>query len=274
MRRTEFILLSGVMFMGCAVDSDGDGLLDGEERKLGTDPDNADSDGDLMNDGEESLEGTDPANPDTDEDTYFDGWEVNEGTDPLDEDSRIYKGYWPYNPDKDKYEDNDWVDVGNYDSGESLAYFKFEDQFGDMLVSYDFADHDAPLVIDISAMWCGPCNALSEWVAGLGDAMGLDGYYPDIVSAIEDGELHWFTILGQDYTGTPVELNELELWDEMYPNEKVPVLADDGMAAQTYVTSGWPTLLLFNEDLEMITGPQGADYYAALTEAQMMVEGN
>ena len=71
------------------LDSDDDGLLDGEEIALGTDPDDPDSDDDGLTDGEEVLVyGTDPLDPDTDDDGLTDGDEVNlYGTDPLDPDT-------------------------------------------------------------------------------------------------------------------------------------------------------------------------------------------
>lgn len=90
-------------------DTDGDGILDGNEAGYGTDPGVADSDGDGVPDGLEvwtyesgplvdddidgdglsnSTEvfgtGTDPANPDTDPDGFEDGAEVAAGTDPFD----------------------------------------------------------------------------------------------------------------------------------------------------------------------------------------------
>ncbi len=44
----------------CIIDSDGDGLTDGEEASLGTDPNNTDTDGDGLTDGEEVLVVDDP----------------------------------------------------------------------------------------------------------------------------------------------------------------------------------------------------------------------
>ena len=44
----------------CRVDSDNDGLTDGEEATLGTDPNNPDTDGDTINDGDEVMNNTDP----------------------------------------------------------------------------------------------------------------------------------------------------------------------------------------------------------------------
>jgi hypothetical protein len=64
-------------------DSDGDGLPDDEEARLGTDPQVVDSDADGLSDREEVfVYGTDPLNPDTDGDTYKDGGEVQNGYDP------------------------------------------------------------------------------------------------------------------------------------------------------------------------------------------------
>jgi len=59
------------------LDSDGDGLTNGEEAALGTDPGNPDSDYDGLGDGEEvNTIGTDPLDDDTDDDGILDGNEV------------------------------------------------------------------------------------------------------------------------------------------------------------------------------------------------------
>jgi hypothetical protein len=86
---TVFPTLGSVVFT-IDPDSDDDGLLDGEEIAMGTDPDDADSDDDGLDDGEEvDVYGTDPLDPDTDDDGILDGTEVNGSnpTDPLDADS-------------------------------------------------------------------------------------------------------------------------------------------------------------------------------------------
>ena len=70
-------------------DRDGDGLTNGEEQVLGTDPDNPDSDDDGLGDGlEVNILGTDPLDNDSDNDGLDDYQENNiTGTDPLDSDS-------------------------------------------------------------------------------------------------------------------------------------------------------------------------------------------
>jgi len=70
------------------IDSDLDGLSDVREAEIGTDPDLADTDGDGLLDGEEVDEfGTDPFTFDSDGDTFPDPLEIEAGTDPLDADS-------------------------------------------------------------------------------------------------------------------------------------------------------------------------------------------
>ncbi len=70
-------------------DLDGDGLLNDEEKRIGTDPLNPDTDGDGLKDGEEvKVYKTDPLNPDTDGDRLRDGDEVfRYKTNPLDPDT-------------------------------------------------------------------------------------------------------------------------------------------------------------------------------------------
>ena len=57
-------------------DSDGDGLPNPTELRIGTDPDLSDTDGDGLSDAEEFALGTNPLQPDTDGDGMDDGWET------------------------------------------------------------------------------------------------------------------------------------------------------------------------------------------------------
>lgn len=74
---------------GDADDDDNDGLTNGEERKLGTNPENTDTDGDGLKDGEEMKRyKTNPLQTDTDGDGLSDGDEVfKQKTDPAKSDT-------------------------------------------------------------------------------------------------------------------------------------------------------------------------------------------
>ena len=74
---------SGQVILDEITDTDGDGLMDGEEKRAGTNPNNSDSDNDGLFDREEvRIYKTDPLNPDTDGDGYGDGAEVKNGYNP------------------------------------------------------------------------------------------------------------------------------------------------------------------------------------------------
>ncbi|MGN0844127.1 MAG: hypothetical protein ACI4QT_02755, partial [Kiritimatiellia bacterium] len=70
-------------------DTDGDGLLDGEENVLGTNPFDSDTDGDGIGDQEEILIGTDPVSADTDGDGIPDGIEIEHDLSPNDSEDAL-----------------------------------------------------------------------------------------------------------------------------------------------------------------------------------------
>lgn len=109
-----------------SVDMDGDGLSNGEESALGTDPTDADSDNDALNDGQEvNTYGSDPFDSDTDDDGLSDGLEVNSySSNPTDADTdddglgdgqEVQGGTLPSDPDTD----NDGLGDG-YEVAEGL----------------------------------------------------------------------------------------------------------------------------------------------------------
>ncbi len=257
-------------------DTDGDGLEDAVEvRETLTDPLNPDTDEDRLNDGDEVNEyGTDPFDPDSDGDTYLDGWEVTEGTDPLDEESRIYKGYWPYNPDKDDYDRPD--EFTRPKVGKPLYDLKMVDQHGDVVNIYDLAGHGKPILMDISAEWCGPCNYMAMWLSGGNYSQYpdwpswmnfLNGSWSSVPQKIADGDIIWVTVLSEDRYGNPPGLDLIEAWDSTYPNEKIPLLQDaESDWMYCYSTYGLPSVFMFDENLETIAVPSGSKGYSGVLD--------
>lgn len=230
---------------GADVDSDGDGLTDREEAELGTDPLVADTDKDGLTDGEEVALGTNPLVADTDGDSYLDGWEVREGTDPLDPTSVIYTGGWSYNPTKDLLEQADYG--GSFRVGSMVPRHIAPDQFRDQFDLYDAIGQGVPVIIDWSALWCGPCHEMSGWLDG--DNVSFYRPYNAVRDAIDDGRVIWVTVLVEAGGGGRARMRDAESWFDLYPHPRVPVVIDvDRQFSAWSGSSYFPTLALIGAD--------------------------
>jgi hypothetical protein len=231
-----------------------------EESSGGSDDDDddgdADNDGDGLSNDEEKMLGTDPNDADTDKDTYWDSWEVAEKTDPLDKESRIYQGYWPYNPKKDELES---VDVGGASpqQGKPYARIKLLDQFGDSFDLYDMSAPSKAIGIDISAVWCGPCNSLADYLTN-GNS---DWEYESLRTKLHSGEIRWITILAQDADSSQPTQATLSAWAAKYPDELAPVLADDGEKVAGVYANFYPTVDALEASMTISRHPPNSNEY-------------
>jgi hypothetical protein len=265
-----------VLLLGCPtpddkaedVDSDSDGLMDAQEAELGTDPAAADSDEDGLDDGAEVNDhGTDPLSTDSDDDGYLDPWEVTEGSDPNDDESLIYIGGWPYNPDKDSLEDPGFGGVAT--EGERMPRFVWVDQFGDEVDIYDFAMQGKPVAVDLSGAWCYWCQETAKLMEGKRSA--LDGYgWDDLHLYLEAGDFYWITILDSDVSGRKISDEEVAEWYAEFENPYVPVLGDkDGEMTAWFQPYGYPSVLLLDEEMN-VTLYDSENYTAVFDELMSM----
>jgi thiol-disulfide isomerase/thioredoxin len=247
-------------------DDDGDGLTLDQEEELGLDPGVSDTDGDGLLDGEEGAHGADPLLVDTDEDGYTDRDEVFEGHDPADADDRIYIGNWPYVYDKSVIQKN----AGTFrEIGKIFLRLKMVDQHGETVDLYDFYNADKPIVMDISAEWCPPCNAMSSWIEGGDDYANYGSLWPAGPDAVKRGDVYWITVIGEDVNGAPAYPDVANRWEERYPSKKIPVLADGEYLSADYAgLQWWPYTLLLEPDLTLSEANTAAfgDAQGVLTE--------
>jgi hypothetical protein len=131
--------------------------------------------------------------------------------------------------------------------GDHPCNFSLMDQYGDMVDLYDY--HEKVIVVDLSTMWCGVCNNIAqegdEWL----NDYGSDNFI-------------WLTIL-IDATayGVPPTLEDIQDWATHY-NISVPVLMGDrslvDLTAETgYPVTGWPTLVVIDQDMVLQYGING-----------------
>ena len=260
-------LLLPVLFLGVvACDADGDGLSDALEKKYGSDPEVADSDGDGISDGDEVDQGLDPTKADSDGDGYSDSDEIAAGTDPLDEESGIYKGGWPFNPDKDSMDDPGFN--SSWSIGGMVPRVHGRDQFNDRFDLYDMASHGKPILLDISAEWCGPCREMAAWLDR--NSSAFDDYN-NVRRAVNQGEVIWVTFIPEDTAGNQSDQATVARWYDDFPNENVPVVVD-----RQHDLTSWaglvyfPTTMLLNPDMTIeVYDPEDPTAGLAALSAQL-----
>jgi hypothetical protein len=145
--------------------------------------------------------------------------------------------------------------------GEKMPQFKGFDQFGQMVKLYDFGKQGNKIVVDISAAWCGPCNDLSYWL-DYGDAT-YDSWYPGVREAVNNGDLYWVTVLGDDYSG-PAGKSTVKNWFDLYPNASIPVIEDGDYDLVNHIQlPWWPSVFALSPQMKVLSTPD-QDWAAVL----------
>ena len=219
------LLAIGLPF-GCG----GDGT-DGDDAEQSTGMDlGADDDGDGIANGDEIDIGTDPNNPDSDGDGHDDAREWQEGTNPNYEYSYTYTGDYrigycdtppiPTGPTMELSYTTDTGQTINYNvlqNGDVPENFTMTDQHGEQVNLYSFCGRQIMLIV--SAGWCGPCRGEAETLQAMAEA------YP---------EVQIITLLTQDTAQNPASVAFAQEWANMYGFENIAVVTSNDPAPTTY----------------------------------------
>lgn len=96
--------------------------------------------------------------------------------------------------------------------GQVAPDFRLLDQNGDDVSLWQF--YGRPVVLDISTMWCRPCQQLATGAADTAQAYAADG-------------LVYLTVLPENVQGDPPTTDDLDAWVQAFGLDS-PVVADPG----------------------------------------------
>ena len=104
-----------------------------------------------------------------------------------------------------------------------------------------YANYGSLIVLDLSAMWCGPCNSAGAHAQEVQDMYAAD-------------DLIYVTVLVENQHGVPPSEADIQQWVAAYGNTTSPVLPGDrGMLVSSggsWELTSWPTF--FYIDREMV----------------------
>jgi len=132
--------------------------------------------------------------------------------------------------------------------GDHACDLTLVDQFGDTFQLYD--NYNKVILIDFSAMWCGPCNMAASEV----ESFMLD---------YADQDFLWVTVLIDNQIGEPVTEDDIGAWSDMYSISTSPVLIGNRSLIDITGQNGgwpigsWPTFVILDRDLVVKNGIYG-----------------
>ena len=138
------------------------------------------------------------------------------------------------------YETAEEIECG-YLPFELLCDFTLMDQNGN---DWSLYDHKGKItVLDLSAMWCGPCHNAAIASQNVVNYFGHD-------------KVQWVTILIEDVQRNAPDLADLQSWDSNYGNGLEPILAGDrgliDISGQNgFDLTSWPTFLILDENMNI-----------------------
>jgi len=131
--------------------------------------------------------------------------------------------------------------------GDDICDLVLRDQNDETWRLYDYKGD--VIVLDFSAMWCGPCQSAASTVQEIQDFYSSEGF-------------SYVTILIDDPTGDTMELAEVQDWAATFGIETSPVLQGsrdlvDSDPSLGYPISSWPTFVFVDRDLSIFWGIYG-----------------
>ena len=140
--------------------------------------------------------------------------------------------------------ENGWVGDGpsdslcaeGFDAGEIIPDFQIVDQNGETVSLWQF--YGLVVAVDVSTMWCGPCQALAE---------GIDAVYQEYIG---EGFMY-LSVLPENVSNEIPEESDLQDWSAWFGITS-PVLSDDsGWSYELVPEQDWPNVLILDREMKV-----------------------
>jgi hypothetical protein len=138
--------------------------------------------------------------------------------------------------------------------GQTVPDLRLMDQHGNEVSTWQF--YGRHMILDISTMWCAPCQELAAGTQPTQEYFGWD-------------QLAYVTVLQENIESQPPEPEDLELWAENFGIES-PILADGDKLTSPAIQNGqFPALLIIGPDLvvrQRVNPPNDPTLHAAVEQ--------
>jgi hypothetical protein len=150
--------------------------------------------------------------------------------------------------------------------GQPAPHFSGINQFGDEVSICEY--EGLPIVIDTSAVWCQPCQLMSQCLGGNdnaclevfgGNQQALDFLMYPMRAEINANTFAWVTVLTENVNNGPPAMSDAVAWDQNYPVDNVWVIPDVQQLYYGHVPlESFPSFWLINpqmnwQDLDQMT---------------------
>ncbi len=129
------------------------------------------------------------------------------------------------------------VEGQGFGKGQTILDGCLDDQNGEKVAVYQF--YSRVFVVDVSTIWCEPCQELAEGLQTIADEFGPE-------------EFSYLTVLPQNLEAEVPTTDELAGWGEDFGIAE-PILSDGiGYTAKIVTDNAFPKVLLIARDLTVI----------------------
>jgi len=139
-----------------------------------------------------------------------------------------------------------WTDCSGF-VGDHPCDFTFVDQHNQEWTLYDQIGD--VILLDFSTVWCSYCQISAAGIESFHDEYSPQGF-------------QWVTLLVDDASGNPTDIDDVIEWSSAFGLEDAPVLVSDRSIIDVtgengYPVTSWPTFVLIDREMKIAWGLNG-----------------